>query len=529
MATKVKYILEVQKPGGDRKRAILPFVTEISLDRNHAVTSIWTLGAKPFHQYTGVRGQKLSIRGRSGVATRFDTDGITSVASADMSGPALFRKIESFIENYENDTAVAQRQFQKPPKMVFRALWENKSLLVEPGTFGWDRSSSTSRFSYEYQLALESYGKAANDRDTGVLSFLSGAFEIANAVTAAINTASVAVARVAELLEDSRREMDTFREPLRAVGRLARQTSRLSRAVDSLAQWPKAFMQDFWNTSDACVEAVFDGWAALPFFDRQEARSVMIDALGGVSEARRKTQTALGLNFIRLDGDESSFEQQLSTSSSALSATGRLPGGFAVRNGQLAQVYVVRAGDTLQSIAGRQLGDRSRWTEIAEMNGMSGADVSPDGAPLIGGAILLVPAPDGADITGLNPSDLYGTDLLITDDGDLAILGDNQDVQLRRGSDNLRQGLRLRLLTVQGGNATFPDHGLPQTIGEAGTTERVAEVAVEAQDQFIADQRIEEVTDIVVDDQGDRIIVEAVLKPVVGKAFDVTVPFPTAG
>ncbi|MFB6373328.1 MAG: LysM peptidoglycan-binding domain-containing protein [Bradymonadaceae bacterium] len=47
------------------------------------------------------------------------------------------------------------------------------------------------------------------------------------------------------------------------------------------------------------------------------------------------------------------------------------------RKGRGASTYVVGAGETLQSIAQNELGDWSRWTEIADRNGLENASVEP--------------------------------------------------------------------------------------------------------------------------------------------------------
>lgn len=49
-------------------------------------------------------------------------------------------------------------------------------------------------------------------------------------------------------------------------------------------------------------------------------------------------------------------------------AQGRARAATRPTSTQLAATYTVRAGDTLQSIAASQLGDSSRWTEIAALN-----------------------------------------------------------------------------------------------------------------------------------------------------------------
>jgi hypothetical protein len=543
--TRVRYVLQ---RGNERRsrpflspnsnRVVLPYVHSVEFSRNHAEVTTWTLGKHPVHHYAGVRSQMIELEGRSGVATRFETEGITSVASSDQSGPALFRKLEKFIEDYENEAAAAMRQGDKPPSLILLMLFEQKQLVVEPKTFSFSRTAQASNFSYQYTLHLESHGQRKFETPRGPLDALKAAFELSNTITKAINAVSLKVADATELLQTAKTQLDTFREPLRALTRLGSQVRTYTGAANALVQWPKAFMLDFWFATFELTAAVFDRWAALPFTDRQAVRSTMIDAMRPMADAKRATQTALGLNFITLPGGTSTYESQTGAASlssdpsyttrqRAIQSFQDIGGGYAVSNGNIVVVYEFIAGDTLPAIAGDLLGDRGRWREIADLNGMTGVNTFSNGSPLIGGTLLFVPAPEGAQLPGLSPNDLYGVDLQLGADGDLVALGEfPQDVAVVRGVDNLVQGLTNRFVTVQGDNGTFPDHGLPRLAGNPGTADRLAEAAIEAGLQLRRDQRIADVQDLAIVDEGDTLVVNSVLRPVIGKAFDITVPFP---
>ena len=537
---RVRYLLEHKPAGGTGgERVILPNVADVQFSRPHAVVTTWTLGAHPVHHYSGIRSQKIMMSGRSGLKTRFETEGVTSETASDLSGPALFRKLEKFLEKFERDAGRATSFVQRPPELILHMLWEGKKLKVEHERFHWGRSAQRSRHSYEWSLDFESHGELNQDPIEGPLSALTEAFEVAKKITGAVNSVSIGLAKAREILDDSRTQLDQFREPVRAVAKLARQWSIVARSGRSLAEWPKAFMEDFWYMSTEALVAVFNTWDATPFGVKGPRRSGFIEVMELIAEARKATQTALGLGYTKLptysvtkDVQESGLAAlpQWSSKESALLSLDPIPGKYTTRNGQLTRVYQAKSGDTLQSIAWALLGDRSRWIEIAELNGITSPSVFSDSGPLFIGQTILVPAAtgDGALLPGLSTSDLYGTDLRLSSDGDLVAQGDgDSDVETISGVPNLRQGLINRMMTVQGDNATFPGHGLPEIIGRPNTDIRISSAAIEADAQFRRDPRISSVNELVVDDNGDELVVTAELQPVIGKAFDIAVPLPT--
>lgn len=533
---RVRYILEIRR-GKKSEKFLLPLVSDIKFQRKHAKVAVWTLGKIPAKHYAGVRGQTITMSGRSGLKPRFETIGATSVPAADQSGPALFRRLETFLEAYENEAAAAQRHLKPPPQLIFRALWEGKNLFVDHMSFQWSRSAKTSRFSYEWDLELDAYAEAEDFYERGsMFKAVTDAIEKVKLVSTAINATSIAVQYGTELLEDGKTLLDGFREPLRALRRLASQTRTFSRTANDITRWPKAFMLDFWFTLSEMTTAIFDSWAALPFVDRQAVRSTMIDAMEVIGTARTATQAALGLNFVSLPGRLSTYESQTgggtstdpkyTTRERAITSMEYVPGSISVLNGQLVTAHEVIAGETLPDIAERYLEDRGYWVDIATLNGMTSIDTVAAGGPLLGGLILFVPVADGAQLPGLNPQDLYGVDMRLGPDGDLLLLGNPKDVQTVSGVDNLRQGLTNRFLTTQGDNATFPNHGLPLLVGEGGTEDRVANAAIEAEAQLRAEQRVAKITDLSIVDDGDSLLLTSTVEPVVGKAFDIAVPFP---
>lgn len=539
MATQVRYILEAIYPEKTEK-FILPNVGKIDFSHPHAVHTTWSLGELPTHQYSGVRSQKITISGRSGLKANFEPPGLFdfSNVAADMSGPAMFRMLEQFLARYMVKCYEAQQSRTTLPKLVLKALWENKNLYVELENYNWVRDKSSSRLSYEYTLELAAYGSPGEIEPEGPQKWLSGATKIADKVTEAINYANVAVASTTRLLNDFRTTMDRFRQPMRAVANLGQQARLAIYEFDRLAKWPSDFMRDFWYAVYECTAVAFDAWMAIPGLDKTPARIALLDVMQSIGDARRASLGALGLhqeklpsytyNPEKLQGFLDSADTRLSTRPSALTMSNPLPGGYSIQNGQLVQVYTVKSGDTLQSIAQSILGDKTLWVTIAELNGMSSDAVLADGSPLIPGALLFVPVPGNGIAISKSPNDLYGTDLMLSNDGDLVLSGqpgvDSEDIKLISGTNNLMQALKYRMLTIRGTNGTFPDYGMPAIIGDRATVDVIADAALEVRAQFTAEKRVDTIGDVTVVNDGDELIVNAVVKPVVGQQFLISIP-----
>lgn len=123
-----------------------------------------------------------------------------------------------------------------------------------------------------------------------------------------------------------------------------------------------------------------------------------------------------------------------------------------------------RRGDTLQRIAARELGDASRWPDLASLNELRPPWITDDPAlesqyVLLAGKPILIPAPP-PEASGVSPTDddaIFGTDIL-TDRGRLQG-GPTGDFALVRGAPNLTQASENRLATPGGSLIWHPDYG----------------------------------------------------------------------
>lgn len=179
----------------------------------------------------------------------------------------------------------------------------------------------------------------------------------------------------------------------------------------------------------------------------------------------------------------------------------------------------VQYGDTLQAIAHRELGDDSRWTELAELNGLTYPylDFSADGgrpdsrfttatkSKVLGqGDTLKLPNVDGE----VAPEDPVGTDLL--EEGTPRVL--------IGGVDNLRAALLRRLRTQRGYLPHHPDYGsdLPRFVGRPLSVSEVLSLRAEVDRVLREDPRIITVQSIAITVEADAIFVKATATSTLG-------------
>lgn len=132
------------------------------------------------------------------------------------------------------------------------------------------------------------------------------------------------------------------------------------------------------------------------------------------------------------------------------------------RSAPTCRLAEIHHGDTLQSLAAREMGDANRWPELVWINSLTHPYLTNDPARvapgvLLYGTLIKVPAPVGLTINGPEHGQVYERDCLLTNkmlsttpDGDIAIAA---------GLDNLRQQLSHVVVTPRGQATRHPAYG----------------------------------------------------------------------
>ena len=166
-------------------------------------------------------------------------------------------------------------------------------------------------------------------------------------------------------------------------------------------------------------------------------------------------------------------------------------------------IYIVKAHDTLQSIAQSQLGAANLWPFIAAVN-----KTITSNNDLYAGLEIYVPVSttsggtekDGFILTEDVLRNPYGTDIRVDANGDIVVFESN-DVATISGEANVLQAIDLRLKTEVGSMITQTAYGLVSQPGLSGTAQAVSYVRMNLIDALMKDPRIAQVKNV-------RVIIE---------------------
>ena len=186
----------------------------------------------------------------------------------------------------------------------------------------------------------------------------------------------------------------------------------------------------------------------------------------------------------------------------------------------------IAQGDTLQSIALREMGDAARWIDLVSLNDLAHPYITGDSAVALAsggrvrlyGQTLRVFAPVAFADAALNPDAVFLTDIaleggmLAADAGNLAVVS---------GRSNLRAGLSRRITTDRGELPFHPTYGtaLRSMIGAVAGPTRGLLAARDARLAVERDRRIARVVEARATVAGDSVRVTVSAEPVAGLAL----------
>jgi phage baseplate assembly protein W len=187
----------------------------------------------------------------------------------------------------------------------------------------------------------------------------------------------------------------------------------------------------------------------------------------------------------------------------------------------------IQVDDTLQDIAGRELGDANQWRVLIEINGLTFPYLSGD-PTVIGPTVLaygdklIVPAPTVQVSASVDPNSVFGTDLELLN-GDLQVV--DGDFATVSGRANLKHALQDRIATPLADLVFHREYGCGiDTIRGivSGPTEGVL-AAQYVRGALLADPRVDSVQSATAVVAGDVTTITASAVPVDGTAIDLSV------
>jgi phage baseplate assembly protein W len=185
-------------------------------------------------------------------------------------------------------------------------------------------------------------------------------------------------------------------------------------------------------------------------------------------------------------------------------------------------------GDTMQTIAFRELGNADRWVDLVYLNRLrppfitNDPDLAVPGVLLAGNPIkVLVPAP--FVVSAQDPGDIFLRDAALNNQ--ILEATEEGDFSLVSGIPNLRQALSHALVTERGELLFHPGYGsmIPRIIGYVSSPVAAIMAAEYAKSVVEADDRISRVTSADAEATGDRINVEVTAETIYGRPVNLQV------
>ena len=191
------------------------------------------------------------------------------------------------------------------------------------------------------------------------------------------------------------------------------------------------------------------------------------------------------------------------------------------------RIVETHRGDTLQTVADREMGDANRWPELVWINALVAPYITDDPARaatgvLLSGAFLKVPAPGGWVGTGSSErGQVYERDCAMV--GKQLQASDTGDFMVVAGADNLRQQLGNRVATPRGQLMRHPEYGclIYRLLGKVNgpTAGRLGADYVKS--TLAADYRVRSVDYSVATVSGDTIQITARATAIEGGVVDI--------
>lgn len=180
-------------------------------------------------------------------------------------------------------------------------------------------------------------------------------------------------------------------------------------------------------------------------------------------------------------------------------------------------------GDTLQSVALRELGSAGDWAQLAWLNELLPPYLTdnPDqvrAGVLATGSTIRVPAPTAQVDASVSPEEVFLTDISLVN-GQFQF--NNGDIALVSGRENLKQAISNRIVTDHGDLLYHGTYGanLGRLKGSLNGPTRGMVAASYVEDALGDENRIQAINSIKATSQGDRLNIVGEVVPITGAAL----------
>jgi len=500
----------------------LPFVSRVTMQAPNAVARTRALNGLVYAEHAGFVQRTFVIEGRSGPVWGLGEDNELAISR--------FTKLRNFIEVYGKTSTANKNALVRyeDSRLIMLASFESEAHFCDIVSFNYRRSTDTSTYSFEYSITLVTNGMYGRVRYPGKLTSAPNAKAEAALLPEFQSELLVneyeTWTRLTDFEARVRQEEVEFGQSntLATMSCSGLQELRLGVSTLSAALDTSVFTQDISAESRRTAKASL-GWNAyaLDVAHRIKGTSGLAcpvppwsDLYYGLVSAG--TAGAAVIRFI-MDVVRGKAPTQPTYSSDAY--VPYRPGLLAPSNTTPEQPYtainyfLTEGSADAYSVAAAVLGSSNYYWRIISLNNLQDAYTRGDGTPLVPGTSILVPA---AGVPAVKDNDVLGTDLLIVN-GDLQLVGNNEVMRVS-GFACYSQNLMHRMQTPRGSNRVFPGYGLPDDLNSSAASTIPATITMEVRDQLLQDFRTEEVKDLSLTEQGDKVAVSVLVTPIAGTA-----------
>jgi hypothetical protein len=459
-------------------------------------------------------------------------------------GPIILQEFDGFLKDYQDAANAASQahhghssHWNNPKEivMVFRAFDEQIHLCVEPVEWSFQRDTAISKFGYQWNLTLDAWSVFDAKKAPFALGADVGAFVAAFQKGIDIGTAGIALFN--NVIENFHNDLISLRAPLISLTNGIGLATKSLQAINSTAKADvlHGICSDLINSSRLCITAIGDMAEVADAYQEGGQWEQLYDTFQNITGLTEDIQRN-ALEFAGQMGFPSSGLAPKEIPHKTLLQPSGLSHLGGPRDLSEAGIYVQKEGDSPSDVVEKFGQDKTKVPALAEFNGWVDSYHDSQGKPLGPGSVIYIPAEWVAEAPQMlkqlkQAPELFFTDLYLDPaTGDLATFGtDKKDVRTVRGTANIEQAIRNRLLTTQGESAMFPAYGLPFKPGDAITAQISATyIASHLSHQLMRDIRVNDVAEIVVTLDGDTVYASMAIEPTAGAKISVISPVATA-
>lgn len=505
----------------------LPYVNRVAMTAPNAVVRTRGMDGTVYAEHAAIPERTFVIEGRSGAISRPTRD---AEAGLDI---RRFTNLRNLIETYAATSARNKSALVrfKDSRLILDFSFEDEAYFCEVVDFQYRRSTETSTYSFEYTLTLVT--NAPHTRVAEPISLKS--WEAAANVPKPLGNATPGRAELeADTEAFNRRVEQEFIEKILRLDSFRRGAEQSSRTTNPLESFTCDELYDL-RAGITVLNGALDNTlftyalragvrARIKTFLAHNSYALdLVHSLKGSNSSgcpvppwtntayRIMPYTNLVTEFIRML-NPARAEDTMSMQVYLPYRPGFLPALPANPAQGPEEDFVVPQGMTsANDIADFWFGDASMAWRIIDLNRMRDAYTFGDGTPLAPSSVIRLPSPA---LPVAKNGDVLGTDLML-ENGDLVLVGFN-DVKRISGYANYSQNLLNRMQTFRGHNKVFPNYGLPDNVLSSAGSTIPATIRTQVKDQIRQDHRTAKVERTTLNELGDKVQVDVLVKPIAG-------------